>query len=204
MSGLRLALFAAVAAAVLGVMRTLTAEPIAQARAQRLLQTLSEVLPGVAYDNDLVHDRIVRETSALGRIMVYRARKHGQPAALALLVTTPDGYSGDIELLVGIRIDEHSGARISGVRVITHRETPGLGDKIELRHGDWIRSFDDRSLDDPPAAGWAVRKDGGRFDQFTGATITPRAVVAAVRRSLEYFASQGEALFTQSSMSETP
>lgn len=202
-SGLRLALFAAVAAAALGAMQALTAAPIAHARAQRLLQALTEVLPGVVYDNSLVSDRIERETSTLGKITVYRARNDGRPAAAVLKVTTPDGYSGDIELLVGIRSNGHGKGRISGVRVIAHRETPGLGDRIELRHGNWIRSFDDRSLDDPPAAGWAVRKDGGSFDQFTGATITPRAVVAAVRRSLEYFTSQGETLFADAAQDTT-
>ena len=113
----------------------------------------------------------------------YLALKDGAPSALILPVTAPDGYSGAIHLLVGIFAD----GRLAGVRVLGHKETPGLGDKIELAKSQWIRSFDGKSLSNPGAEGWAVKKDRGEFDQFAGATITPRAVVKAVHGALQYF-----------------
>ena len=121
----------------------------------------------------------------------YRARYRGAPAAVVLAPVAPDGYSGKIRLIVGI---QYSGV-LSGVRVVSHQETPGLGDKIDVRRSDWIKSFAGLSLRDPQQADWRVRRDGGVFDQFTGATITPRAVVAAVRRSLEYFDTHKDTLF---------
>ena len=103
----------------------------------------------------------------------------------------PDGYNGDIHLLTGILAD----GRISGVRVVSHKETPGLGDPIELDRSDWILAFTSRSLEDPGPEAWGVRRDGGIFDQFTGATITPRAVVEAVQRVLEYHQANRDALY---------
>ena len=114
----------------------------------------------------------------------YPARIGGETRAVVLEVVAPDGYSGEIRLLVGI----HADGRVAGVRVTAHKETPGLGDYIEATRGPWIRQFDGRSLDDPPTEQWRVKKDGGRFDYLAGATVTPRAVVKAVRRALEYFA----------------
>lgn len=108
-----------------------------------------------------------------------------------LPATARDGYSGDIRLLVGVYAD----GRIAGVRAVAHRETPGLGDKIELRKSDWILDFEGRALGDPPFKQWTVQKDGGVFDQFTGATVTPRAVVTAVRRTLEYVRTHQDQLF---------
>ena len=113
----------------------------------------------------------------------YLALKGGEPSALILPVTAPDGYSGAIHLLVGIFAD----GRLAGVRVLSHKETPGLGDKIELAKSDWVRSFEGKSLSDPGEDRWAVKKDRGDFDQFAGATITPRAVVKAVHGALRYF-----------------
>ena len=114
----------------------------------------------------------------------------GSTAATSEAVA-PDGYSGPIRLLVGVNAD----GTVAGVRVLSHRETPGLGDPIDAARSDWIHGFEGRALDDPPAAAWTVRKDGGAFDEFTGATITPRAVVHAVRRVLEYAQANREALF---------
>jgi electron transport complex protein RnfG len=110
-------------------------------------------------------------------------RLGGRTLAVLLGAVAPDGYSGAIRLLVAVGTD----GRVIGVRVLEHRETPGLGDFIETRRSDWIHGFAGRSLGDPPPAGWQVRKDGGEFDQFTGATVTPRAVVRAVRNALTYF-----------------
>jgi electron transport complex protein RnfG len=113
--------------------------------------------------------------------------------AAIIPVTAPDGYSGDIELIVGVNAD----GSIAGVRVLSHKETPGLGDKVDLRKSDWILGFNGRSLNNPELAGWAVRKDKGVFDQFTGATITPRAVVAATLRALQFADAHSKTLFAR-------
>jgi len=117
----------------------------------------------------------------------------GEPVALVIEALAPDGYSGTIRLLVGINID----GSLGGVRVVAHRETPGLGDAIEEERSDWILGFTGKSLQDPPLQKWAVKKDGGAFDQLTGATITPRAVVKAVRQALLYYRDQKDALFAR-------
>ena len=134
-----------------------------------------------------------------GSETVYRARLQGQPVALVMTATAPDGYSGSIRLLVGIRADD----TLSGVRVVAHRETPGLGDAIDEQRSDWIFGFDGKSLSDPEPARWAVKKDGGDFDQLTGATITPRAIVKAVKRSLRYYHANREALYAAAQERET-
>ena len=123
--------------------------------------------------------------------MGYRARRGDEVTGIILPATARDGYSGDIRLLVGIGRD----GAVAGVRVLSHRETPGLGDKIELKKSDWVLSFDDKTLGDPAAEKWAVIKDGGEFDAFTGATVTPRAVVAAVKSAMEYSQNNRSALF---------
>jgi RnfABCDGE-type electron transport complex G subunit len=147
---------------------------------------LGEVLSGIAYDNRPAEDRVaVQDLALLGLTTprdAFRARQRGEIVAVALPVIAADGYGGPIELLLGIRSD----GRLNTVRVLRHAETPGYGDAIETRKGDWIRGFDGRSLDPPTR--WSLRRDGGDFDQFTGATTTPRAVVGAVHRGLQYFA----------------
>lgn len=187
--------FGLVAAAVLGGTWTLTADRIRAAEQQRLLRQLEEVLPVGAYDNDVANDTLQVTSAALGpgARTVYRARSNGQPVAAVISAVAPDGYSGPIALLVGVAHD----GRITGVRVSAHKETPGLGDKIDLTRSDWVLDFDGRSLLDPGPREWGVRKDGGIFDQFSGATITPRAVVKAVHRSLQYFAEHRETLFAR-------
>lgn len=160
-------------------------------------KALYEVLPPSAFDNSLLDTRVILpEPERLGPWgqppKAYIAFQGNQPSAIILPVVTPDGYSGRISLLVGI----YANGQIAGVRVITHKETPGLGDNIDTRISDWILGFNGKSINNPARKGWAVRKDGGEFDQFTGATITPRAVVTAVRHSLDYFADYHDTLFT--------
>jgi electron transport complex protein RnfG len=166
----------------------------ANERAARMAR-LASVLGSARYDNDLLADVIeVRDPDLLGTdqpLPVHRARLGQQPVAALLTVVAPDGYSGSIRLLVAIAVD----GRILGVRVLSHHETPGLGDAIDERKSDWILSFDGRSLGNPVPGRWAVRKDGGDFDQFTGATVTPRAVVHAVMNALVYFDAHRDALF---------
>jgi electron transport complex protein RnfG len=192
--------FGLIAATVLAGTWVLTADRIRAAEQQRLLRQLEEVLPRGAYDNDVANDTVQVHDDALGPgpHTIWRARRNGLPVAAVLSATAPEGYSGPIALLVGIAED----GRITGVRVSSHKETPGLGDKIDLSRSDWVLDFDGRSPLDPGPREWAVRKDGGVFDQFAGATITPRAVVKAVHRSLQYFNEQREILFARAE--ETP
>lgn len=185
-NSLVLGLFAIITVGSVTLLRQATAERIRAAEHHAQVRALGEILPPGSYDNDLLADSIQLDEPKLGHRgpqPAYIAFKDGQPSAVILRATAPDGYSGAIQLLIGILAD----GRLAGVRVIGHRETPGLGDKIELAKSLWILGFAGKSLDDPVETGWAVKKDGGQFDQFAGATITPRAVVKAVHQSLEYF-----------------
>lgn len=198
-AGVLLAVMALIGVGLLALVNDLTRDRIAEQERQQMLQQLTEVLAPDRYDNDLLQDTMtLADAVAFGHnkpMQVFRARLEGQPAAVIMEVTAPNGYNGDIVMLVGIDIS----GTVTGVRILRHRETPGLGDPIEKRRSDWIDGFRGRSLGDPPATGWTVRKDGGEFDQFTGATITPRAVVNAVARALEYFANNQARLFEQES-----
>jgi H+/Na+-translocating ferredoxin:NAD+ oxidoreductase subunit G len=186
-AGLVLALFAAVATGLLALTERATRDRIADNRERALIEGLYEVVPPGSFDNDLHLDTTtVLAPEALGSpdpVTVYRARLGGEPVAAAFQIVAPNGYSGAIRLLIGVDRD----GVVTGVRVVAHRETPGLGDAIDIQRSDWIRSFDQTSLDAPRSDRWAVRRDGGDFDQFTGATITPRAVVNAVKRALQHF-----------------
>ncbi|SMF94720.1 electron transport complex protein RnfG [Methylomagnum ishizawai] len=171
-----------------------TQDRIAANERAALLQALEILVPPASFDNDILADTLTVEDTALDprqAVTVYRARQHSQPVALVLSPTAADGYNGAIKLLVAIRAD----GVLAGVRVVAHRETPGLGDPIDADKSDWILGFTGRSLTDPPEPRWKVKRDGGAFDQFTGATITPRAVVNAVRRSLVFFGRNRARLF---------
>jgi electron transport complex protein RnfG len=194
--GAILAAIAAVGTGMLAGTKELT-DPVIKAnlRADRLRQ-LHELIPHDRFDNELLRDTIqVTDAAYLGTgkpVTVYRARKGGEPVGLAFRVVAPDGYNGRIELLVAIWRD----GELAGVRVISHAETPGLGDQVETAKSDWITQFDGQALGQPPMDDWKVAKDGGAFDQMTGATITSRAVVKAVRRALKFYELRGaEALF---------
>ncbi|ARS49895.1 electron transport complex subunit RsxG [Ectopseudomonas mendocina] len=185
-NALVLGLFAIGTVGSVALLQQGTATRIAAAEREAQVRALAEILPAGSYDNHLLDNRIELNAPELGHRSpqsAYLALKGDQPSALILPVTAPDGYSGAIHLLVGIFAD----GRLAGVRVLGHRETPGLGDKIELAKSDWVRSFEGKSLNNPGEDGWAVKKDRGEFDQFAGATITPRAVVKAVHGALRYF-----------------
>lgn len=182
-----------------------TKEPIAQSEREARRNLLGQVMPASMHDNDLLQDAIeLPPAELLGQktsSMAYRARQDREPAGVVLEAIAPDGYSGDIKLLIGIST---SGV-LTGVRVLAHKETPGLGDYIELEHDDWIKNFDGKSLakedaESPPQGAlkpeqWKVEKDGGEFDYMTGATITPRAVVKAVHKALVYFNQSRDTIF---------
>ena len=189
-----LLMFFAVSGAVLvGVTFIQTKDDIKHNERLTLLRKLNTIIPADSYNNDLLLDTIsIKPSLLLGtkqNSLAYRARNNNNDVAVVLSSIAPGGYSGSIHLLVGIYAD----ARLAGVRVVKHRETPGLGDVVSISHSDWILGFDNKSLTNPDEKGWKVKRDGGVFDQFTGATITPRAVVKAVHDALLYF-DQNQAL----------
>lgn len=183
----------AVAGASLLAWTERTTRPLIEANAKAALEAeLNRLVPAPDHDNDLVASAtplVAPElTGIAGPVPLYRATRGGAPVAVLFEVVAPDGYSGEIRLLVGVYAD----GRLAGARVLMHKETPGLGDYIEERRSPWIHAFDGRSLADPEPARWAVRKDGGAFDHVTGATITPRAIVRAIKRALVYCREHGE------------
>ncbi|MGM0540984.1 MAG: electron transport complex subunit RsxG [Pseudomonadota bacterium] len=197
-SAYKLSLFVLISIVLLLTVRHFTSPVIAFAEKQTLVNTFNQVLPTDLYDNDPLTDKLQvltpQNLALLGTekpVTFYRARKNKQPAGLIFTITAPNGYSGDITLLIGVLPD----GRVSGVRVLKHKETPGLGDKIELNKNPWILEFNGRSVRDDNDPRWAVKKDGGDFDQFTGATITPRAVVGAVKNALIFINEYGETLY---------
>ncbi len=200
-NALGLALFAFITVGIIGLVQVTTKEKITFNIEQAQARALYEIVPKNQTDNDLLTDTIKIFTAhttdnknekfnnlkLLGPFKdgkaIHLARKNGQLHSLIFPVVAPDGYTTGISLLIGIAIDDS----IRGVRIIDHKETPGLGDKIDLKKSDWVLSFNDASLNSPSLDKWKVKKDGGDFDQFTGATITPRAVVSAVKNTLLFF-----------------
>ena len=182
-----LGLFAVITGGTIALTQELTQERIAQQVARAEAAALFEIIPENRHDNELLRDTVtLPANNSLNDgepVTAWVARRDNRPVGLIVPVTAADGYSGNIRMLVGINLK----GKVLGVRVTSHRETPGLGDKIETKKSDWIYSFEGRSLDNPELQQWAVKKDGGVFDQFTGATITPRAVVHTVRDTLVYF-----------------
>ncbi|MGZ8175185.1 MULTISPECIES: electron transport complex subunit RsxG [Methylobacter] len=182
-----LAGFALIASVLLGVTNCSTEGTIQRRLDEDLKKSLEEVVPAALYDNDMLQDTLTIPSAeyniGTNETTVYIAKKSGQVSAVCFKFTAPDGYSGAINMIMGIDRD----GNILGVRVLSHKETPGLGDKIEVAKSDWILKFVGRSLDNLAPAKWAVKKDGGEFDQFAGATITPRKSVQAIYRGLQLF-----------------
>jgi electron transport complex protein RnfG len=188
--------FTILGTALLAYTYSTTREPIARSEAAARMALFRQILPETLHDNDLLRDTLqIPAGGDLGNrdeTLAYRARLNGQPSAVILEAVAPDGYSGDIKLLIAVRAD----GEIVGVRVLAHKETPGLGDYIDINHGDWIKkSFDGQSLAKTSSDHWQVKKDGGLFDHMAGATITPRAVVKAVHKALQYYAQHREEIF---------
>ena len=188
--------FAAAGAALVGLTFSQTDEDIKYNEKLTLLRQLNNIIPADEYNNDLLIDTITLKPSQLlgtdEPSLAYRARKDGQDIAVVISSVAPNGYNGPIQMLVGIYND----GRLAGVRVVKHRETPGLGDAVSTTHSDWILGFTNKSLSNPESKYWKVKRDGGTFDQFTGATITPRAVVKAVHNALLYFDKNQNMLFS--------
>lgn len=189
---LTLGLIGLLAAALLSGVHLATRDRIASEQQRQALATLNQLVPESGYDNELIEDRFSAWISGLSSpSTIYRARMESEPVALLADVTTPDGYSGDIRLLVGIEPD----GEVIGVRILEHRETPGLGDKIELKRTDWLRQFTGKSLGAPPAQAWAADRRGGAFDTLSSATITSAAVIEAVRNVLAWYAANRDNAF---------
>ena len=194
-----LAIFAIACTAIVGLVHELTKDRIKAQEQLQLLNTLHSIIEPSRYNNDITQDCVSLSSPLLASSKnsktnqtAYIARNNSNPIAIAMTSTAPNGYNGNIELIVAINMDNS----ISGVRVLKHQETPGLGDKIELRKSNWITSFNGKKLLSEKDSRWAVAKDGGMFDQFTGATITPRAIVKAVRKALLFFKDNKNSLLT--------
>jgi len=203
-SGLILSLFAIIGTALVGITHESTAEKIADNERLALLRKLNQILPRDKYDNDLINTTIsIDADQRLGQeksSIIYIAKQQENISAMIFPVIAPKGYSGEIKMLVGINID----GTLAGVRIVSHKETPGLGDLMETEKSDWVFGFNGKSLGDPKEINWKVKRDGGVFDQFTGATITPRAVVQAVHLCLVYFDRHKTELIDQYSKQNKP
>jgi electron transport complex protein RnfG len=188
-------IFSLLASTALSISYFATKTPIEESDAKAKRTFLNQVIPANLYDNNLVKDTISVEPNPLignkKNIDIYRAKKNNQVIAVIIETIAPDGYSGEIKTLVGIDQED----KILGVRVIIHKETPGLGDYIEIEKSQWIKNFDLKSLGEMTEKEWAVKKDGGSFDYVSGATITSRAVIKSTYKSLLYVKENKKRLF---------
>ncbi len=194
-NGLTLAIFACATTGLVALTQYLTEDQIKQQERKQLLSVLNQVIPETMHDNALTQACTMVSSPELGTYAMpaYIATKDGKPTAIAIESIAPDGYNGEIKVITGI----DSEGKILGTRVLSQKETPGLGDKIDLRVSDWILSFTGKEVTEANWNSWRVRKDGGDFDQFTGATITPRAVVKVVRNTVNYVNNTRDEILSQ-------
>ena len=194
-TAITLVAFAFVGTAMLAYVFDITRAPIEASEKEARLALFKEILPESTYDNDLLKDTVeITPNEQLGNrqpTIANIAKLNNKTAGVILEAIAHDGYSGDIKLLIAIRAD----GTISGVRVLAHKETPGLGDYIDIARGNWIKLFNDESVNKTAATQWQVKKDGGKFDYMVGATITPRAVVKAVFKALQFYDANKTILF---------
>ena len=194
-TGLTLAAIGALCTALVAATYQATRDRIAASDKALLERSLAPALSGLFYDSGISDSKLVIEPphDLPGRdaAEIYRVFAGDEPAAALIAVTARDGYSGPIRVLVGIALD----GTVTGIRILQHRETPGLGDRIESSRSDWVLQFDGKSIGNPAVSGWAITGDGGEFDQLTGASITPRAVIKAVRDTLLYFDANRDEIF---------
>jgi len=188
LAALRIGLFSFIIVGLVSLVYHGTKDKIADNERRALLQSLQSVTDKRRYDNDLANDKVQLQSGGQA-YTVYRARQAGKPIAAIITSTTTQGYNGEIDLLIAINVS----GTINSVRVLNHRETPGLGDAIELKKSNWILSFNQLALQNLDQ--WAVKRDGGNFDQFTGATITPRAIVNEVKNTALFFQQHQHEIF---------
>jgi electron transport complex protein RnfG len=203
-SALGLSIFAVITSGAIALTQVSTKSQIEINEREARAKALYQIIPKESIDNNLLEDTVEISDPALTAsnqpVEAFRGRRNGQVVTVIIPVTAPDGYTGNINMIVGINADES----VAGVRVLAHKETPGLGDKVELKKSRWLLSFDGQHYEGDDDPTWAVKKDGGRFDQFTGATITPRAVVNATARAIHYFREHKTALLeTRSDLNAT-
>jgi electron transport complex protein RnfG len=194
-TAVNLVFFAVLGTAILASTFFATHDAIVKSEEGEKLKLITQIVPPELFDNDIIQDKLaIQPSELLGTDDVttaYRARLKSEPSAIVLESIAPDGYSGKIWLILAVRAN----GELAGVRVVNHRETPGLGDYIELPKSPWIKGFDGKSREVYKDADWKVKKDGGKFDYMAGATITPRAVVKAVNKALIYFGENRDKLF---------
>jgi electron transport complex protein RnfG len=197
-SGVTLAIVAAFCTSLVALTWQLTADRIEANKKEWLERSLQPALAGLFFDGSVTESMITipapHELPGSGAAIIYRVYASEKPVAALFVVSARDGYAGPIRLLIGISVD----GDITGVRVLEHKETPGLGDRIETTKSDWVLQFDGHSLKDPEAARWAIRGDGGQFDQLTGASVTPRSVIRAIKETLTWFEANRVAVFAAS------
>ncbi|WP_417226323.1 electron transport complex subunit RsxG [Amphritea sp.] len=204
-SALGLSIFAVITSGAIALTQISTQDQIKLNEREARAKALYQIVPKDSIENNLLEDTLsINEPALTGSTVpvdLFRARRNGQVTTVIIPVTAPDGYTGNIDMIVGINADES----VAGVRVLAHKETPGLGDKVELKKSTWLHGFDGQRYNGDDDPSWAVKKDGGRFDQFTGATITPRAVVNATARAIHYFREHKTALLeARSNLNSTP
>jgi len=197
-TAINLVFFAVLGTAVLASVFYMTHDAIVKSEEAEKLKLITQIVPSSIFDNDIIQDTLsIPADPLLGNVdstLAYRARIKGEPSAVVLEAIAPDGYSGKINLILAVRAN----GELAGVRVVSHKETPGLGDYIELPKNPWIKGFDGKSREVYKDADWKVKKDGGQFDYMAGATITPRAVIKAVNKALIYFGENRDKLFVVS------
>lgn len=187
--------FAVIGTAILASTFFLTYDAIKKSEEAEKLKLIMQIVPSALFDNDIIQDTLTIPASPLlgteDATTAYRARIKGEPSAVVLETIAPDGYSGKITLILAVRAN----GELAGVRVVSHRETPGLGDYIDIQKSPWIKAFDGKSREVYKDADWKVKKDGGQFEYMAGATITPRAIVKAANKALIYFGENRDKLF---------
>jgi electron transport complex protein RnfG len=202
-TGATLAVIAAICTTLVAATYQLTRDRIVANEKALLEQSLQPALAGTSYEGNVSESRLViqppHDLPGNDAALIYRVYAQEKPVAALFAVTARDGFSGLIRILIGVGFD----GAVTGVRILQHRETPGLGDKIESAKSDWIFQFDGRSMGNPEATGWAIRNDGGDFDQLTGASVTPRAVVGAIRDTLLYFDAHRDEIFSAESTKDS-
>lgn len=194
-SGVTLAIIAAICTSLVAVTWQLTAERIAINKKEFLERSLQPALAGLFFDTGVTESVLTipapHDLPGNDAAIIYRVYAQGQPVAALFVVSARGGYAGPIRLLIGVSMD----GSVTGVRVLEHRETPGLGDRVEITRSDWALQFDGHSLRDPEPVKWAIKRDGGDFDQLTGASVTPRAIIKAIKATLLYFEANTDAIF---------
>jgi electron transport complex protein RnfG len=201
-SGVTLAVVAAFCTSLVALTWQLTADRIEANKKDWLERSLQPALAGLFFDGSVTESMITiplpHGLPGSEAVIIYRVYANEEPVAALFVVSARDGYAGPIRLLIGIAMD----GTVTGVRVLEHRETPGLGDRIETTKSDWVLQFDGHSLRNPEAGKWAIKGDGGQFDQLTGASVTPRSIIKAIKETLTWFDANRTSVFAPPAQTE--